>query len=213
MWKKPSNVHYVTYIRMPIVIRTKAENLEWQKHQENKTGSVADCTGCSNGPHSSPFPLSIPFAIWVCSSSHTQSRINFLALWLEVWPRGLFWSMEQSNGDSGVQFGDQARRGLVWFCLLPWPVSPPQEEHAQPAGTRRRTGTHGSEPQQGPALTKLLLGEPSPHLPRCGVRNKRSLLNAMDVNAIMHQYCGHCWLVQMSTRFLFQEDFKCKLES
>lgn len=149
---------------MPIVIRTKAENLELQKHQENKTGRVVDSTDCSNGPHSPPFPLSIPFAIGSRSSSHTQSRINFLALWLEVWPRGLLWSVEQGNGDSGVQFGDQARRGLVWFCLLPWPVSSPQEEHAQPAGTRRRTASRGSEPQQGSALTKLLLGEPRPLL-------------------------------------------------
>lgn len=143
--------------------------------------------------------------MWFCNSSHKWSRINLLALWLHAWPCGLLWSTEQSSGDSSVQFWYEAIKKSCMILLVPLTSASLWEEHAQPAGPRRKMrdpwtrATAGSCPYQAPTSADMMWET-----------NVCCWMLGMFC-AIMQYYCGHSWLIQVGICFVFQDDFKCKV--
>lgn len=150
----------------------------------------------------------------ISTSTHKGSRVHFLALWLWVWPHGLLWSTGRSSGDSHDRLRDEAIRGLVWLCFLSWPLPPPWEKQDLSADPGRKmkdlwiTATAGSGPNQAPSRW---------------AKSPASADTVWEINAycwkpgtfcaIMQQYCGQGWLTPGGIYFLFQDNFKCKLES
>lgn len=97
-----------------------------------------------------------------------------------------------------------------WFCLLSLPLPSPQEEHAQPAGTRRTEDSWiraiaGSCPNQAP--------------PRCAKPHPPTVLE-WEIKRLIAE-CRGCFMLLCSIilamltgtgtyLFLFQDNFACK---